>query len=45
VRAPIYLSYDGNTGLLTEHVLLQYAPKVCQHYPLADAGRPQIKAL
>jgi molybdopterin-synthase adenylyltransferase len=44
-RAPVYLSYDGNTGLVTEHVLLKYAPKVCQHYLLADAGRPQIKAL
>jgi len=45
MRASIYLSYDGNTGFVSEHVLLQYAPKVCQHYPLADAGSPQIRTL
>lgn len=44
-RAPIYLSYDGNTGLVTEHVRLQYAPKACQHYLLADAGKPRIITL
>lgn len=41
-RAAVYLSYDGNTGFVAEHVRLQYAPKACQHYPLADAGKPRI---
>ncbi len=44
-RAPVYLSYDGNTCLVTEHVRIQYAPNHCQHYPLEQAGRPQILTL
>jgi molybdopterin/thiamine biosynthesis adenylyltransferase len=43
--APVYLCYDGNKGLLTEHVRLQYAPKDCQHYPLASTGKPLVTAL
>jgi len=43
--APVYLSYDGNKNLLTEHPRLQYAPKDCQHYPLANAGRPVVTTL
>ncbi len=44
-RAPVYLSYDGNTGLVTEHVRLKFAPHECMHYPLADAGAPRIRVL
>lgn len=44
-RAPVYLSYDGNTGFVTEHVRLQYSPKVCQHYPLTGAGAPLVMQL
>ena len=44
-QAPVYLCYDGNRNLLTEHVRLQFAPKQCQHYPLARAGLPQVMAL
>lgn len=44
-QAPVYLSYDGNTGLVTEHIRVQYTSKVCQHYSLANNGRPQIIAL
>lgn len=44
-QAPVYLCYDGNKNLLTEHVRLQYAPKECQHYPLANAGRPVVRVL
>ena len=43
--APVYLCYDGNKNLLTEHVRLQYAPKGCQHYPLPNAGKPLVTAL
>jgi len=45
MRAPVYLSYDGNLGLITNHPRLQYSPKECKHYPLASAGKPVIKAL
>jgi hypothetical protein len=44
-RAPVYLSYDGNKGLVTEHPRLQYAPQVCSHYPLANAGNLITTAL
>lgn len=44
-QAPVYLCYDGNKNLLTEHVRSQYVPKECQHYPLANAGRPLVKIL
>jgi molybdopterin/thiamine biosynthesis adenylyltransferase len=43
--APVYLCYDGNKNLLTEHVRLQYAPKGCQHYPLPNAGKPWVTEL
>ena len=39
-QAPVYLSYDGNNGLIIKHPRLQYAPTVCIHYPLANAGKP-----
>jgi molybdopterin/thiamine biosynthesis adenylyltransferase len=45
MRAPVYLSYDGNSGQITEHPRLQYAPKVCLHYPLANAGKPIMTIL
>jgi molybdopterin/thiamine biosynthesis adenylyltransferase len=45
MRASVYLSYDGNSSLITDHVRLQYSPKVCQHYPLANAGKPSIAVL
>jgi hypothetical protein len=44
-RAPVYVSYDGNKGVITEHPRLQYAHKVCVHYPLENAGRPIITNL
>jgi hypothetical protein len=44
-QAPVYLCYDGNKNLLTEHVGLQYALKECQHYPLANAGMPLVTVL
>jgi molybdopterin/thiamine biosynthesis adenylyltransferase len=44
-HGPVYLSYDGNKNLLTEHPRLQYSPKECQHYLLACAGNPVVRAL
>ena len=45
LRAPVYLSYDGNTGLIKDHVRLEYSSKNCLHYPVANAGSPIIKPL
>lgn len=44
-RAPVYLSYDGNLGLVTEHVRLRFSPTVCEHYPLSEAGNPVLRPL
>jgi len=38
----VYLAYDGNTGQVCDHIRLKYAPKVCSHYPLAQAGKPKF---
>ncbi len=38
-----HVSYDGNSGTLTEHPLLQYVERVCPHYPLSEAGDPFLK--
>jgi molybdopterin-synthase adenylyltransferase len=44
-RAPVYLCYDGNKNLLTDHVRLQFTPTECQHYPLASGGSAIVTAL
>jgi hypothetical protein len=45
-KAPsVYLAYDGNRGLLTEHPRAKYAPKTCIHYPLNQAGLPVYRKL
>jgi molybdopterin-synthase adenylyltransferase len=44
-RVPIYLSYDGNKGLVSEHPRLLFVPKVCLHYPLANAGNLVLTTL
>lgn len=43
--ANIYLAYDGNTGIISEHVRLKYVPTKCLHYPLADVGPPRFVCL
>ena len=41
--APIYLSYDGNLGFVTEHPRSQFCvSSQCEHYPLAAAGKPRV---
>jgi hypothetical protein len=42
---PIYLSYDGNKGLVTPHRLTQYAAVTCPHYPFYECGDPVLKTL
>lgn len=35
---PVYLSYDGNTGLIEKHIRHRFAPAQCCHYPISQAG-------
>ena len=41
----VYNSYDGNLGILSEHVRLKYLKSVCVHYPIKDSGAPKFKKL
>lgn len=40
-----YLSYDGNTGKIDEHIRKQFSPKSCEHYPLNEAGPIKYKKI
>lgn len=40
IRGPVYLSYDGNTGLITPHPRLRYAAPSCVHFSPDDIGEP-----
>jgi len=43
---PVYLSYDGNTGLIQPHPRLQFlGAKACPHYGAADVGDPILRRL
>jgi len=44
LRGPVFLSYRGNIGTLQPDNRLQYAPKVCPHYPLDDLGEPVFRS-
>jgi len=41
----VYLEYDGNTGVLVEHVRMKFATRNCVHYPLNLTGPPIFKKL
>ena len=41
----VYLSYDGNTGHLTDHIRIKFAPKQCKHFLLINAGPVSFKIL
>jgi len=44
--SPIYLSYDGNSGLVQVHPRLEYLPVAqCPHYPLGKIGKPVLERL
>lgn len=40
---PVYLSYDGNSGIINEHVRLKHCDKECNHYHLSEIGKPMFK--
>jgi molybdopterin-synthase adenylyltransferase len=40
LRGPVYLSYDGNTGLIAPHPRLRYAAPTCTHFPPDEIGEP-----
>jgi molybdopterin-synthase adenylyltransferase len=42
----VYLSYDGNTGLLTPHVRLRCLREgSCSHYPPGEVGDPIFRPI
>lgn len=46
LRSVVHHSYDGNTGLMSEHSSLKhlsFAP--CPHYPLSEVGPPRFAVL
>ena len=34
-----YLSYEGNSHLLTDHLRKEYLPNGCIHYPVNESGQ------
>ncbi len=34
----VYLSYDGNTGVINEHIRLKFIDNKCEHFPVAETG-------
>jgi hypothetical protein len=44
LRAPVYLSYDGNTGVIQPHIRLKYADRAegCPHFPAIQVGEPRL---
>lgn len=41
----VYLSYDGNLGLVKDHPRLKYKPNECEHYPLNEIGPVILKKI
>lgn len=41
----VYLSYDGNLGILNDHIRLKHCDKECNHYLLSEIGMPLFKKL
>jgi len=41
----VYIAYDGNTGLLSNHIRLRFMETGCIHYSLLDSGKPVFKKL
>ncbi|HSD08863.1 HesA/MoeB/ThiF family protein [Flavobacterium sp.] len=36
----VYLSYDGNSGKITNHIRKEFAPEKCCHFPIENVGKP-----
>jgi hypothetical protein len=41
----VYLSYDGNSGRIDDHIRKEFAPKKCDHFPIENVGKPHYKKL
>lgn len=41
----VYLSYDGNLGLVKDHSRLKYKPDKCKHYPISQIGPAIFKRI
>jgi hypothetical protein len=41
----VYLEYDGNTGVLKEHIRKRFAPETCSHFHLHEAGPALFRKL
>lgn len=40
VGQDVYLSYDGNSGRISDHVRKDFVPEKCTHFPFQNAGQP-----
>jgi hypothetical protein len=40
-----YLSYDGNSGKIIDHIRLKLSATKCGHYPLSEVGNPVFTKL
>jgi hypothetical protein len=38
----VYMAYDGNTGLISNHIRLSFTPETCEHYSLSQLGKPKF---
>lgn len=45
LRDTVYLSYDGNRGLVFRNNRMLAAPTECKHYPLSAIGAPTFKLI
>jgi hypothetical protein len=44
-NARIYLEYDGNAGILKDHVRIRFCDEYCSHYPIEKAGSVRFATL
>ncbi len=42
LHAPIYLEYFGNQGTVQPSPRLEFAAKICRHYPITEVGDPEL---
>lgn len=41
----VYLSYNGNTGHLSDNIRKKFAPSECEHFPMNKVGTPVLLKL
>ena len=44
-KIPVYLEYDGNSGIIKDHIRLRFCDNHCSHYALEKAGPVQFKSI